>query len=121
MKTKCKYSQTRCILQKKYEQAKKEYLKWESVLAPTKDAIAEKERESFMLCDQIQQMYKMLCERNGVEPKLKREQTEEQLDYIKVEMEIIMQVIALASEMMDLETRSDIAEHGSAKSGKPRK
>lgn len=88
---------------------------------PSKEVIAEKEKEIFMLLDQIQQLYLLLCDRNGEEPKFKREQTEEQLDYIKTEFEKTLEVIELANEMMALETRSDIAECGSGKSGKPRK
>lgn len=39
----------------------------------------------------------------------------------KTEMEKMTAVIELAHEMMELETRSDIAEHGSGKSEIPRK
>lgn len=100
---------------------KSECLKLENILNPSKEVIAEKEKEMFMLLGQIQQVYLMLCDRNDEEPKFKREQTEEQLDYIKREIEIILEVIEMANEMMALETRSDIAEYGSGKSGKPRK
>lgn len=90
-------------------------------MAPTKDVIANKEKETFMMMDQIQQMYLLLCERNGIEPKFKREQIEEQMDYIKNEVELIVQILEMASQMVDLETLSNVAEHGSAKSGIPRK
>lgn len=108
-------------MQKIYEKKKKEYLKLESTLAPAKDVIANKEKEKFMMMDQIQQMYLLLCERNGIEPKFKRHQIEEQMDYIKNEFELIVQILEMASEMVDLETLSNVAEHGSAKSGIPRK
>lgn len=109
------------IIQKQYEKTKDKCLKWEGILAPTKEIIAGKEKETFMMMDQIQQMYLLLCNRNGIEPKFKREQIGEQLDYIKREVDIIMEIIDLANEMTSLETRSDIAEHGSGISGKPRK
>lgn len=74
-----------------------------------------------MLLDQIQQLYLLFCERSGVEPKFGREQVEEQLDFIKMEIEITMDIHKMAYEMMALESRSDIAEYGSGKSGIPRK
>lgn len=74
-----------------------------------------------MLLDQIQQLYLLLCQRSNVEPKFKREEVDQQFDFITTEMEIMADTIKLAHEMMELETRSDIAEHGSGKSGIPRK
>lgn len=90
-------------------------------MQPAKEVIIENEKEMFMIVDQIQQMYLLLCSRNNEEPKLKREQVEEKMDYIKREFEITLDVIELAQEMESLDTRSDIAEHGSGTSGKPRK
>lgn len=100
---------------------KAEQLKWENVLPAAKDVVAAEEMETQMLLDQIQQLYLLFCERSGVEPKFKREQANEQLDFIKKEIEIMTAVIKLSHEMMELDTRSDIAEHGSGKSGIPRK
>ncbi|XP_031626714.1 structural maintenance of chromosomes protein 1A [Contarinia nasturtii] len=112
-------------LEKNYENVKSECLKFENVLHPAKEIITEKEKEMFMLLDQIQQMYLLLCARNCEEPKFKREQIDEQLagqlDYIKREIEMILETIDLAREMEALEMRSDIASYGSGKSGKPRK
>lgn len=90
-------------------------------MPPIKDVIANEEKETFMLLDQIQQLYTLLCKRHGIEPKFKRDQVEQQLDYIKTEMEINQDIVDMSHEMMALETRSDIAEHGSGRSGKPRK
>lgn len=91
------------------------------MVGATKSKIIEKEKEAFMMIDQIRQLYLLFCKRSGEEPKLKLDQVEEQLDFIKQEIEITMQIIEMANEMTELETRSDIAECGSGKSGKPRK
>lgn len=96
-------------------------MQWESVLPAAKDVSASEEMEVNMLLDQIQQLYQLYCQRNGVEPKFKRVDVDKQLDYIKTEMEKMMAIIDLAHEMMEQETRSDIAEHGSGKSDIPRK
>lgn len=109
------------MTQKKFTKIQRDFLKMEDVLHPTKEVIAEREKDMFMLVEQIQDTYLLLCHRNNEEPVFKREQAEEQLDYIKREMEKIEEVIELANEMMALETRSDIAEHGSGRSGIPRK
>ncbi|XP_055296379.1 synaptonemal complex protein 1-like [Sitodiplosis mosellana] len=108
-------------IEKNFDKIKSDYLKVENILHPSKEIIAEKEKEICMLLEQIHETYLLLCHRNNEEPTLKREQTEAQLDYIKREIEKILEVIELADEMMALETRSDIAEHGSGKSGIPRK
>lgn len=91
------------------------------MLPEAKGVIASEEMETHMLLDQIQQLYLLLCQRSGVEPKFKREQVDEQLDFMKTEIEIMTDTLKLSHEMMELETRSDIAEHGSGKSGIPRK
>lgn len=91
------------------------------MLASTKNAVVEKQRQAFMHLDEIQQLSALLCKRNGNDPKFKRDQVEQQLDFIKDEIETIQEIIDLANEMMANETRSDIAEDGSGKSGKARK
>lgn len=96
-------------------------MEWENVLPAAQDVTASQEMEVHRLLDQIQQLYLLYCQRNGVEPKFKREEVDKQLDYIKTQMEMMTAIIELSHEMMELETRSDIAEHGSGKSGIPRK
>lgn len=86
-----------------------------------KKLAASQEMEVNMLLDQIQQLYLLYCQRNGVEPTFKRKDVDKQLDYIKTEMEKMRAIIDLANKMTELETRSDIAEHGSGKSHIPRK
>lgn len=108
-------------LQKSYDKQQQQCLKLENVLASTKNAVVEKQRQAFTHLDQIQQLYALLSRRNGNDPKFKRDQVEEQLDFIKDEIETIQEIIELANEMMAIETKSDIAEYGSGRSGKARK
>lgn len=96
-------------------------LKWENVLPPAKKILTDEEKDRFLLLDQVQQLYLLFCKRNDDEPEFKREQVEEQLDFIKTEIEIMCDIIEMSKEMMELESRSDIADHGSGKSGIPRK
>lgn len=107
--------------QKSYDKTKIECMKWENVLVPTRQIIGEKEKSIFMRLDQIQQLYSLLCKRIGAEPNYKRNQVEEQLDFIKREIETIEEIIELSTAMVAIETKSDIAEFGSGRSGKPRK
>lgn len=107
--------------QKNHKKQQQQCLKLEDVLAATKSAVVEKQKQTFMHLDQIQQMYSLLCNRNGCDPKFKRDQVEEQLDFIKDEIETIQEIIDLSFEMMAIETRSDIADCGSGQSGKARK
>lgn len=55
---------------------------------------------SFRLLDQIQQLYRLLCTRNDVEPVFGRDQVEQQLDYVKGEMEFLADVLTLARKTM---------------------
>lgn len=103
------------------EKSSAECLKWENILVPTKNIIAEKEREAFMRLDQIHQLYILLCNRSGVEPEFKKNQVEQQLDFIKTDIETLQEVIEISNEMVAIETRSDIAERGSNRSGRARK
>lgn len=93
----------------------------ESALVSIKVVITEKEKITFMQLDQIQQLYSLLCKRIDVEPHFKRNQVEEQLDFIKTEIETIQEIIKLSNEMIANDTRSDIAECGSGRSGRQRK
>lgn len=91
------------------------------MLVPAKIMIGDRERSAFIRLDQIQQLYSLLVRRIGIEPQFKRNQVEQQLDFIKKEIETTEEIIKLSNEMVAIETRSDIAEHGSGRSGRPRK
>lgn len=102
--------------QKEYGRAKEKCTKWENALEATKDAIVDKEYLTWRLLDQIQQLYKLFTQRNSEDVILKRQEVEEQLDYIKEEIETIQEIIEASKEMMNREAMSDIAQDGSHKS-----
>lgn len=102
--------------QKEYEEAKRNAVEWEKSLESTKNVIIDKEFLTWRLLDQIQQLYKLFCQRNSVDVSLKRHEVEEQLDYIKEEIETIQEIIDASEQMMDRESKSDIAQDGSYKS-----
>lgn len=103
------------------EKSSAECSKWENIIVPTKNIIGKKERSAFMRLDQIHQLYILLCKRSGVEPEFKKSQVEQQLDFIKTEIETLQEIIVMSNEMVAIETRSDIAERGSNRSGKAKK
>lgn len=90
-------------------------MKWEKILAATKDVIADKETITFRLLDQIQQLYGLFCKRNNESIVFDRNQINEQLDYIKNEIEFMQDVIQASNDMMMNEKKSLIAQHGSTK------
>lgn len=112
----CPYSN----LQKNYKRRRSESLKWESILGSGKDTITDSEKLSFVLLDQIQQLYLLLCKRNHQKPKFTRKQIKQQIDFIAEELDTIQEVIRLSNDMMAKETRSDIAQCASTKSDKRR-
>lgn len=103
------------------ERSSAECLKWENILIPTKNIIGEKERSAVLRLDQIHQLYILLCNRSGAEPQFKKNQVEQQLDFIKTEIETLQVIIEMSNEMVAIETRSDIAERGSSRSRNARK
>lgn len=96
-------------LQRSYNIAKTESLRWEKILANTKDCIAENEIVTFRLLDQIQQLYAMLTRRNGEDCVLTRYQTEEMLDYMKYEIEVLQEVVKKSHIRMAREKKSNEA------------
>lgn len=110
------FSKNKYFLQRCYNDAKEQSLRWEKILAATKDVIADKETLTFRLLDQIQQIYSLFCSRNDETPQFNRNQVEDMLDYIKEEIEFMQDVIKTSKEIMANEKKSQIAQQGSVKS-----
>lgn len=109
------------FLQKDYEKSKADCVKWETTLEQTKEEIVSKEFLTCRLLDQIQQIYGLFCKRNGEDIVFKRDEVEKQLDYIKEEIETIQEIIQVSKKIMEKESRSDIAQHGSVNNKVKRK
>lgn len=103
-------------IQTDYDVAKAKCVKWEKSLESIKEAIVDKEFLTCRLLDQIQQLYMLFCKRNNENVVFYRDQVEEQLDYIKEEIETIQEIIDVSKTMLEKEERSDIAQDGSHKS-----
>lgn len=103
------------------EKSSAECLQWENILVSTKNIIGEKERSASMRLDQIHQLYILLCNRSGVEPEFKKNQVEQQFDFIKTEIESLQEIVQMSEEMVAIETRVNIADGDSKRSGKARK
>lgn len=102
-------------MQRCYNASKAECIKWAKVLANTKDCIAEKETLTFRLLDQIQQLYGLMCNRNGETPEFGRDQVDQQLDVIKNEVEFFQEVIVCSRRLQAEEKKSKVALKGSEK------
>lgn len=103
-------------VQNDYDAAKADCVKWEKSLESMKEAIVDKEFLTRRLLDQIQQLYMLFCKRNNEDVVYYRDQVEEQLDYIKEEIETIQEIIDVSNTMQEKEERSNIAQDGSHKS-----
>lgn len=103
-------------IQKTYEVAKGDCVKWEKSLEAIKSTIVDKEFVTCRLLDQIQQLYMLFCKRNNEDVVFHRHQVEEQMDYIKEQIETIQEVIQVSKTMILNEDKSDIAQNGSHKS-----
>lgn len=99
-------------LERSYAAVKQESLKWEKILATTKDYISDNELITNRLLDSINQLYRLLCKRNEVEPVFLRTNPEAQLDYIKDEIEMLQKISKLAEEKLAKEQSSSIPEKG---------
>lgn len=101
------------FLQRCYNTATSESLKWETILAATKDLIADNELTTFRLVDSIRQLYKLFAARNNEENLIGGNNYEEMLDYVKEQMEIIKEVIRVSNVRIAKEQKSLLAEKGS--------
>ncbi|XP_063696027.1 cilia- and flagella-associated protein 73-like [Culicoides brevitarsis] len=100
-------------LERSYSTIKQESLKWEKILATTKDHISDNELITNRLLDSINQLYRLLCKRNDVESKFLRTNPEAQLDYIKDEIEMLQKISSLAHLKLHKELKSSsVAEKG---------
>lgn len=54
----------------------------------------------------------MFCRRNNEEPIFQRNDIEQQLDYIKEEMETLQEIIKNSKQIMEEAKKSDLAQKG---------
>lgn len=99
-------------LDKAYEHGQSQGVKWEQVLVKSRDVIVDEETKFTRLIDSARQLYLLICKRNGKDPNLHKMSIEVQLDYIKDEIEILVDVLATATECMHQEEKSLLGEHG---------
>uniref|UniRef100_A0A1I8NRZ7 DUF4200 domain-containing protein n=1 Tax=Stomoxys calcitrans TaxID=35570 RepID=A0A1I8NRZ7_STOCA len=79
-------------LERSYNQARAECSKWEKIMANAKDTVANYDLNKDRALDGIHNMYRLLCKRRNLDPTLQRNEVEKQLDYIKDEIELLIEV-----------------------------
>uniref|UniRef100_A0A1A9W2I6 DUF4200 domain-containing protein n=1 Tax=Glossina brevipalpis TaxID=37001 RepID=A0A1A9W2I6_9MUSC len=79
-------------LERSYNQARAECSKWEKILANAKNTVALHDLDKDRALDGIHYMYRLLCKRRNREPVFYRVDVENQLDYIKSEIELLRDV-----------------------------
>lgn len=99
-------------LDKAYEKAHAQGIAWEQVLVKSRDVIVGEESKCTRIIDSTRQLYLLLCKRNGREPNLQDVTVEDQLDYIRDETEILVQVLKSATEFMSANEESVQGEKG---------
>lgn len=105
-------------LEKGYNIAQAENLKWEKILSETKNYISNNKLKSIRLIDSIHGLYNMLIQRNGDKKVISPENYEEILDYIKEELQILQEIVRLSSVKIAKGQKSVQVEKGSAKKSK---
>uniref|UniRef100_A0A1B0G9U3 DUF4200 domain-containing protein n=1 Tax=Glossina morsitans morsitans TaxID=37546 RepID=A0A1B0G9U3_GLOMM len=99
-------------LERSYNQARAECSKWEKILANAKNTVALHDLDKDRALDGIHYMYRLLCKRRNREPVFYRVDVENQLDYIKREIELLIEV---HKEYMKRNARSKKSEYSSEK------
>lgn len=99
-------------LDKAYDKAHSQGIEWEQVLVQSRDVIVGEEAKCTRIIDSTRQLYVLLCKRNGREPNLQAVSLEGQLDYIKDEIEILVNVRDKATAFMATEEESLQGERG---------
>ncbi|XP_067636189.1 cilia- and flagella-associated protein 73-like [Eurosta solidaginis] len=80
-------------LERSYNQARSECLRWERILANAKDCVAANELNKDRALDGIRDVYRMLRRRQGRQPVYQRHEVEKELDFIKDEIELLQEVV----------------------------
>ncbi|XP_053948024.1 kinetochore protein Nuf2-like [Anastrepha obliqua] len=80
-------------LERSYNQARSECLRWERILANAKDCVATNELNKDRALDGIRDIYRMLRRRQGRDPAYQRHEVEKELDFIKEEIEMLKAVV----------------------------
>ncbi|XP_030562019.1 cilia- and flagella-associated protein 73-like [Drosophila novamexicana] len=76
-------------LERSYNESRALCFRWEKILAHTKDVIAANYLEKQRSMDAIDTLYHILCRRRNLAPDMWRRNVEGQLDFIKIELEIL--------------------------------
>lgn len=105
-------------LERGYNNAQAESLKWEKILAATKKYISDDKLKSIRLIDSIHGLYNMLIKRNGEKKIIPSENYEEILDYIKEELQILQECVRVSEAKIAKGQKSVQVEKGSAKRNK---
>ncbi|XP_075155800.1 coiled-coil domain-containing protein 42 homolog [Haematobia irritans] len=79
-------------LERSYNLARAECSKWEKIMANAKDTVANHDLNKDRALDGIHNMYRLLCKRRNIDPVYQRNEVEKQLDYIKDEIELLIEV-----------------------------
>uniref|UniRef100_A0A1A9W1Z0 DUF4200 domain-containing protein n=1 Tax=Glossina brevipalpis TaxID=37001 RepID=A0A1A9W1Z0_9MUSC len=95
-------------LERSYNQARAECSKWEKILANAKNTVALHDLDRDRTLDGIHYMYRLLCKRRNLEPVFYRVDVENQLDYIKSEIELLTEVHKV---YMDQNAKSKTSEY----------
>ncbi|EDW57724.1 coiled-coil domain-containing protein 42 like-2 [Drosophila virilis] len=93
-------------LERSYNESRALCYRWEKILAHTKDVIAANYLEKQRSMDAIDTLYHILCRRRNLAPDIWRKNIEGQLDFIKIELEILQ---GMLREFED-ENESDTAQ-----------
>ncbi|XP_017155444.1 uncharacterized protein LOC108164306 [Drosophila miranda] len=80
-------------LERSYNESRVLCLKWESILATTKDTITNSYMDKERSLDGVNVLYRTLCKRRDLQPAASRNDVEKQLDFVKAEVEILMGVL----------------------------
>ncbi|XP_064547641.1 uncharacterized protein LOC135434849 [Drosophila montana] len=80
-------------LERSYSESRALCLKWEKILAHTKDVIAASYLEKQRCMDAVDILYRILCKRRNIPPEVWRKNVEGQLDFVKMEMEILQELL----------------------------
>ncbi|XP_004523653.1 kinetochore protein Nuf2 [Ceratitis capitata] len=85
-------------LERSYNKARSECLRWERILANAKDCVATNELNKDRALDGIRDIYRMLRRRQGRDPVFQRHEVEKELDFIKDEIELLNEVVKECSK-----------------------
>ncbi|EDV98727.1 uncharacterized protein LOC6566850 [Drosophila grimshawi] len=97
-------------LERSYNESRALCFRWEKILASTKDVIAANFLDKQRSLGAVNALYGILCRRRGISTDIRPQHMEAQLDFIKIELELLQELLREFEEENEAKGRLEISK-----------